>query len=177
MADGYSLLLAEFAARVDGMKQALAGHGFVLCGNEPLKLTISTKPYGYTGDEFARLLREQHIMCEFHDPDFVVMMLTPGNTEEDLPRLEQALLTIPQKDAILREPPEFHRCERAMSIREAAMSPCETIPVSKCAGRVLAAPSVGCPPAVPIVICGERIDKTAADRFAYYGTETCTVVL
>jgi len=50
------------------------------------------------------------------------------------------------------------------------------VPAKESAGRVLAAASVGCPPAVPIVVCGERIDESAVRAFAYYGIETCTVV-
>ena len=60
--------------------------------------------------------------------------------------------------------------------REAALSPCETLPVERCLGRILAAATVGCPPAVPILVCGERIDEHALACFRYYGIETCTVV-
>jgi len=41
---------------------------------------------------------------------------------------------------------------------------------------VLAAPSVTCPPAVPVVVCGEQIDESAVHCFAYYGIENCCVV-
>ena len=41
---------------------------------------------------------------------------------------------------------------------------------------ILAAATVGCPPAVPIVVSGERIDADAAAQFAYYGIESCVVV-
>jgi len=40
----------------------------------------------------------------------------------------------------------------------------------------LAAATVGCPPAVPIVVCGERIDDAAVECFRYYGIECCLVV-
>jgi arginine/lysine/ornithine decarboxylase len=63
-----------------------------------------------------------------------------------------------------------------MSIREATLSAAETVPVDKSEGRILAAATVGCPPAVPIVVCGERIDKHALSCFAYYNVKTCTVV-
>jgi arginine/lysine/ornithine decarboxylase len=63
-----------------------------------------------------------------------------------------------------------------MSVREALLSPSEVLPVGKCVGRVLAAATVGCPPAVPIVVSGERIDQSAVACFAYYGIETCAVV-
>ena len=59
---------------------------------------------------------------------------------------------------------------------EAMLAACETLPVEQCADRILASPSVGCPPAVPIVICGERISWQALDAFSYYGITHCTVV-
>jgi arginine/lysine/ornithine decarboxylase len=63
-----------------------------------------------------------------------------------------------------------------MSVREALLSPSEELPVHQCVGRVLAAATVGCPPAVPIVVSGERIDESAAECFRYYGIETCCVI-
>ena len=63
-----------------------------------------------------------------------------------------------------------------MSVREAVFAPSEPVPAEESVGRVLAAASVGCPPAVPIVVCGERIDAAAAACFAYYGVETVMVV-
>ena len=43
-------------------------------------------------------------------------------------------------------------------------------------GRVCAAPTVGCPPAVPVVVSGEVIGADAADVFRYYGIEKVRVV-
>ena len=63
-----------------------------------------------------------------------------------------------------------------MSIREAMFSVGETIPVTESEGRILAAASVGCPPAVPILVCGERIDAHAVRCFQYYGIDAVTVV-
>ena len=158
------------------LKERLVRHGYAIQGDEPLKLTISPKPYGYTGKQLAQILLEQDLVCEFSDPDFVVMMVTPETKETGLSRLEQILLSIPKKDAITEKPPVFHRCARAMSIRDAVMAPRETVPVGKCVGRVLCAASLGCPPAVPIVVCGERIDRDAAACLDYYGIRECAVV-
>jgi arginine/lysine/ornithine decarboxylase len=66
--------------------------------------------------------------------------------------------------------------ERVLSIREALLSPAETVPVELSIGRTLAASTVGCPPAIPIVVCGERIDEKALQCFRYYGIKTCCVV-
>ena len=66
--------------------------------------------------------------------------------------------------------------ERVMGIRAAMFSPGECCAVEESIGRVLGAASVGCPPAVPVVMCGERIDGAAAECFRYYGIESCWVL-
>ena len=173
----YRDLLAGFLLHVQRLKDKLSGHGYCLRGEEPLKLTISAKPYGYEGKQIAQLLWEKNIVCEFADPDYVVMMLTPETAESGLRRLEDALLSIPKRPGLMQMPPKFQRCASVMSIRDAALSPVETVPVGDSVGRILAAATVGCPPAVPIVVCGERIDQGAVRCFSYYGIEMCTVVM
>ena len=180
VANGYLELLREklrdFLPRVDALKRTLTAAGYRLYGQEPLKLTIRAKSYGYTGRALADCLLENRIVWEFADPDFLVLMLTPQTSQAGLDTLEEALLSIPPGEPDLVCPPEFRAGERAMSIREAMLSPMETVPVAECGGRILAAASVGCPPAVPIVVCGERIDEHAIACFRYYGVESCTVV-
>lgn len=173
----YPARLGAFVPAVGTLKIRLCEHGYSLIGDEPLKLTLCTKAVGYDGRDFARILREHGIECEFADPDFVVMMLAPAIGVEGLARLQAALTSIPPRCAIADAPPTLRRLTAAMSVREATLAPCETIPTSACAGRVLAAPSVSCPPAVPIAVCGERMDESTAACFAYYGIETCTVVI
>ena len=176
LGDGYRDSLARFTAEVDGLKARLIEKGWQLQGNEPLKLTLRAKPRGYTGAELAQALEDHNIVCEFADPDFLVLMLTPEVGSDGLARLETALNALLVRPAIQDEPPAFHAATRVLSIREAALSPCETLPVERCLGRILAAATVGCPPAVPILVCGERIDEHALACFRYYGIETCTVV-
>lgn len=175
LANDYSELLLPFCLKVQKLKELLMEQGYSLQGSEPLKLTIKTKSYGYEGVELAGILRKKNIECEFADPDFVVFMPTPETGEEGLGRLGEALLSIPRRNAIVEMPPSFHRQERVTSIREAAFLPSEVISVEESAGRVLKETSVGCPPAVPIVVCGERMDEAAIRCFRYYGIKTCTV--
>ena len=172
----YPARLQSFLPAVEDLKQRLATHGYRLYGNEPLKLTLSTKAYGYLGRELAELLNHQHMVCEFADPDYLVLMLTPEIGVEGLQQLGDALLHIPKRPVISECPPVFCPGQSVMSIREAMLSLSEQLPVSACQGRILAASTVGCPPAVPILVCGERIDAHAISCFAYYGVETCQVV-
>ena len=168
--------LKGFLPQVEAVKEKLEEKGYILCGQEPLKITISAKPYGYTGQELAEILLNYHIVSEFADPDFLVLMLTPENTLAELDTLAEALLSIPAKAPILEPLPRFQPGCRVCSPREAMLSPTETLPVTECEGRVLAAATVGCPPAVPIVVSGERIDAHAMACFRYYGITHCSVM-
>jgi len=176
LAQGYRERLDAFCDCVERLRSRLEAHGYVLRGNEPLKLTFDAKAYGYTGEELARRLLERNMVCEFADPDFLVLMVTPQTGEEGLARLEEAMLRIPARPRIEQKAPGFCRAERVMSIREAAFSVSEIVPARESCGRILAAATVGCPPAVPIVVCGERIDRHAVQCFEYYKIETCSVV-
>ena len=177
LAADYPTRLTAFLPAIDAFKTQLRDYGFSLIGNEPLKLTLRTKPYGYKGGQLAQFLRDHGIECEFSDPDFVVMMLAPAISEEGLARLQAVLTAVPRLPTLSDEPPTFRRLTAAMSVREATLAPCETVATSACVGRVLAAPSVSCPPAVPIAVSGERMDESTAACFAYYGIDACTVVI
>lgn len=174
--NGYRKKLADTVTAIHGLRDTLIAQGYSLFGDEPLKLTISTKPYGYEGTDFADALRERGAECEFADRDFAVMMLTPETGIDGIARLQEALLSIPRRVAITERPPEMGLPKQVMSIREAAMAAKETIPAKDSLGRILSDVSVSCPPAVPIVVCGERIDEDAIRCFDYYGIENCTVV-
>lgn len=176
LSDGYRERLCAFVQDASRLCERLSAHGFTLAGDEPLKLTLCTKPYGYEGGELAAILRQGGIEPEFADPDFVVMMLTPELGGEALLRIEELVCSVPKKAPITAAPPQFILPERAMSVREAVFAPSEELPLSLCAGRILASAGVGCPPAVPIAVCGERLDPRVLERFAYYGISSCRVV-
>lgn len=174
--EDYGQKLMRFIPYAEHTKRVLTDHGYVLVGDEPLKITISTKPYGYDAIHVAKILEEQGLICEFADPDFLVMMLTPETTLFDLQRIQKALLSIPKREPILTAPPRMNKVSCAMSPRDALLSPNEIIPVSLAQGRICGAATVGCPPAVPIAVSGEIIDQEAIQAFAYYGMTTCSVV-
>lgn len=176
LADGYKERLCDFLPKVQEMKATLQAHGYELAGDEPLKVTLKTKLYGYEGKQFAMLLREEKIECEFADPDFIVLMVTPETGAEGLHHLKEALCRIPRREALRGKPPKLPAQERLLSIREAMLSEAEELPIEECEGRILAAASVSCPPAVPIAVCGERISEWAVRCFSYYGITSCMAV-
>lgn len=171
LAEAYPARLEAFVNQVSRLRQAAERQGYVFFGDEPLKLTISTKPYGYLGSDFAHLLRKKGIECEFSDRDWVVLMLTPAIGDDGLSHLAHALSEIPMRTSIVELPPCPTVLPRVMSLRDAMLSPMECVSVDSSLGRVLAVPSVACPPAVPIALCGERLTAEALKAFAYYGIE------
>lgn len=176
ISDGYPEKLRVFISKLTNLKYDLIDYGYSFIGDEPLKLTFDIKKYGYTGSEFAGILAENNIICEFADPDFTVLMLTPENGEDELEFLKNILVSVPKKEPIDDRPPFFSKGEKVLSVREASFAECETVPVSESIGRVLAVSDVGCPPAVPVLISGERIDGKASQCFEYYGIKHCTVI-
>ncbi len=172
----YPEQLRKLAPRLDAFKARLSQQGYLLYGSETLKLTIQTKPYGYTGNQLAELLRQWKIEPEFADRDYLVLMLSIETSEETLVHLEQALCGIPPLPPITDACPAFARGEQVTTIREALLACSELLPVEKCCGRILAVPTVGCPPAVPVLVCGERIDAHAIACFTYYGITHCFVI-
>ncbi len=176
LAGTYPADLTACCQRVAALKAALAAHGYTLVGDEPLKVTLVTKGYGYRGDAVAEHLREQGVVCEFADPDYVVLMFTPDNTAADLARVGEALCALPVGERLTDTPPTVAVPVAALSLRGAMFAPAETVAVADCIGRILASPTVSCPPAVPVLVGGEVVDETAAAVFRYYGYDTLRVV-
>ncbi len=176
LADGYSERLAAFCNKTEEAKTRLVRAGFTLAGDEPAKITVCAKKYGYRGDELADILRSHGIECEFADPDYTVLMLSQENSDGDIDAVLRALLSIPKKEELTDVMPALSVPRRAVSPREAMLSPSCECDVRRAVGRVLAQPSVSCPPAIPVLVCGEVIDESAVSAFEYYGIEKCRVV-
>ena len=162
--------------RVNACKARLRCRGWTVEDSDPLKLTVNAAAGGWTGAALADHLRRYGVECEYADPDFLVLMITPGNLEADFSRLESAFAAVSpgkplQRPRLHLTPPEV-RC----SPRQAAFAPRETVPAAEAQGRVLAAATVACPPAVPVVVSGEVIGPDAPEIFRYYGIREVSVM-
>lgn len=155
--------------KIREIKEKISSLGFAVLASEPLKIVIGC------GEELADHLREWGIEVEFSDKDYTVLMLTPENSDADLEKLICALSSfkkVEKNDAI----PSVKPHERVVSIRSAMLSPKEFISVDDAEGRICASPTVSCPPAVPIVVSGERITKEDIKLFRYYDINSISVV-
>ena len=173
LAEGYPQRLAEAVERLAELRERLTAAGWRVEPSDPLRVTVAA-PRGVTGQELAGQLRRQGAECEYADRDFLVLMATPENAPEELAQAAAALGQCPGE----ANPPQLPlaRGERACSIRQAAFAPRETVDAAHSLGRVCGLPTVGCPPAIPIAVSGERITPEALALFAYYGIEQVEVL-
>ena len=176
LADGYTQRLSQTIQYMDALKGRLTANGWRVLPGDPLKMTIDACAAGTTGTALAQKLRSAGIECEFSDPETLVLMLTPENSAEDLNRLESAL---GRNESAARAWPVLPaaRGERALSVREAVFSPHKTVPANEAIGRICGAPTVACPPAIPIAVSGERITEEALALFEHYGVNEVDVVI
>ena len=168
LAGDWPARLAACRERADALRETLRRRGFGVAETEPMKLTLVTD-----GLRAAALLRAGGVECEYADEDHAVLMLSPDNSEEDFLRIEKALPAPLPFAARPFAPPRPPRC---MSVRQALFSPEETLPPEEAVGRVCAAPTVSCPPAIPIAVSGEEITPETAEAFRRFGVNEISVV-
>ena len=168
-------IVPAIASVIRSAKYRLVDIGYSLVGSEELKISISTRKYGYDGNEFAEILRSVGIECEFSDSDYIVFMPHLMNPHA-VRTLEASLSAIPKRDPIPQASPAALAPLALLSIREATMSPTETLPIEDCVGRIVAAADVSCPPAVPILMPGELVEPGHIEILRAYGKTHLTVV-
>ena len=174
--EGLPQRLRTFAPWVAALKDRLLERGLTLGGEEPLKLTWMTRPWGYTGTEIAEILEKKNLICEFRDEGHIVFMFTPENDPWELEKLSRAICQIPRREALPDEAQQRVEPKAACSPRQAVFGERERIPVGESAGRILANLSVSCPPAVPIIMCGEEIEEAIIPRLRALGWAFVEVV-
>ena len=184
LAEGYPLRLLQCCGYLTRLRRELneaaaAKHCLVplVLESEPLKVTLDAATLGMTGTELAEALRSAKVECEYADPRYVVLMFTPANPPQDFERLTSAVLHIvenltgpfplPEKNdrELLELEHELHTC---CSIRQAVFAPQEQVPTEQAVGRICAMPTVSCPPAIPIVVSGEKITSAAVRLMQKY---------
>lgn len=176
LSDGYEQKLADFIKIIAEVKQRLMVNGWEILPSDPLRITIHA-PEGTTGIELAERLRMAGGECEYADPDDLVLMLTPENAAEDLELILKGLGKAPEiTEGGYTQKLKLARGPQMISVRQAVWSPHELIAASESEGRICAATTVSCPPAIPIVVSGERITKEAVALFAYYQVDMVDVI-
>ena len=173
LADGYGEKLALLCEKAEEIRLQLRNNGWQLPGTDPLRFTILASAE-QDGLQLADRLREAKIECEYADPECLVLMFSPENRDEDFVRLLEALGPCPG-GKVLPSLPLAKGVQRC-NIRQALFAAHEEIPAEQALGRICGAPTVACPPAIPIAVSGEEIGEAALQLFRHYGVETVDVL-
>jgi len=176
LAVDYPRRLSQCAERIRRLKTELRISGWQIEESDPLKLTVAAARSGHEGAELAEALRRSGVECEYADPDFLVLMFTPENPESDYLRIAEALGAVLPTAPLPRPELGLTPPETACTVREAILALQETVPAEKSLGRILAAPTVSCPPAVPVLVGGEVVREDALALFRRYGIRAVSVL-
>lgn len=176
LSEGYREKLEKATVLWDRVRQALSAAGYLLSGNEPLKITVLPKSYGFSGEELAQELEKRNIYVEFADPDHLVMMLSPEWDQAIARQITDAFLSVGRKEPILDSPPALPHSRQVLSPNDTIYRESAEVSLRDSLGCIMASASVSCPPAIPIVSIGERIDEAALRAMDYYGIEKVHIV-
>ena len=171
-------LWSALEERVRTIKNGLLEKGFDLPvgRTDPVRLTFSGEKLGYTGKELAEHLRAQGIEPEFSDGGWVVLIPTLMNREGDFLRLEQALGAIYPKTPLKLPDYRPFLPKKVLSPREALLSEQVRVPLEEAAGRIAADSHCPCPPGVPVVMPGERLEEKSIEILRQSGILTVNVI-
>ena len=140
----------------------------------PLHLTLG-------GKDLSKHLEANHITPEYTDSEWCVLLLGVGNTDRDYDRLRATLALFSKEgtDSSRRVfcpgvPPGIP--EQVCSIREATFAPSREIRIDDAAGKIAAGMVTACPPGIPVLISGERIDNNAVTLLKNSGILSINVV-
>lgn len=151
--------IQQTVTRCEELRQKAREKGFVLPQHcDPMRLTLQLAGTGWDAQNFRKLLRKHKIMEEYLSDSGCVLLFSPFNREEDFKRTGALL------DEVLIQNQPFTAfpivpSEKVMSLREAFLSPKESVPVEKAEGRIAAQVKITCPPGIPLVMPGERLHK------------------
>ncbi len=170
--------IAAALPQIAELRSAFADR-LIFTEGDPFHITVKAAESGFDGNELAELLRVYGVECEYADTELIVLLMAPFSEIGDFARLRTALESAVsgacrREKSSLTLKPKLPRM--ACAIRAAAFSAAVEIPVEEAEGRVCASVKVPCPPAVPIAVSGEIIDRDCIEIFKAYGIKTVLVV-
>lgn len=133
---------------------------------EPSKVVISVKNTNFTGKQLYDVLRETyHLQLEMACETYALAMLSMMDTEEGIRRLADALKEIDSR-LTQEKTPDFTSVSecwspvRKLPLYEAYMQKGSEIPLTDAVGKIAGEFVNLYPPGIPLLVPGERIEKS-----------------
>ncbi len=132
--------------------------------SDPLRVVFTAARKGLSGLEIQReLYARSRISVELADRLHVVLVVTWGNTEEEILRLTEAVAAVVSDrtgEGCLSVPARERNCPEVFCTpREAWYGDSESVPLEEAAGRVAAESVIPYPPGVPVLYPGEVVTE------------------
>ncbi len=168
--------LLDVTLRISRLKGLLVGK-YEILETEPLHFSLSGIPIGIDGYALSERLRFCGIEPEYFDDFYTVLLFSPLNSKPEFEKILNVLSEInPKNEKIKNEGFFIPRPEKVLSPRQAALCESEEVPLEKSLGRICSLAKVKCPPGIPIVAPGERIDASCMNILKKYSISTMNVV-
>lgn len=170
-----AIALANSARKQINTIEGLYCFGEEILGDEatfdydPTKVTIHVRHLGITGYETENWLREHYnLEIELSDMYNILCLVTPGDNEESLAKLIEALKGLSEafhegaeaRELVVKIPdiPQL-----SLTPRDAFYAETEVVPFKESAGRIIAEFIYVYPPGIPILLPGEVISQKNID--------------
>lgn len=93
LSESYKKEVRSFCKKIELLKKELTDMGFTIHPSDPLRIVVCSDER-FKGSDFASSLREHKCEVECYDEDYIIMMLTPYNTDKDLDRIYESFLSL-----------------------------------------------------------------------------------
>lgn len=143
---------------------------------DPTRLSLLFGGTDLTAARCGQALRAQACEPELLCAAGCVLLLSAFNRPGDFERLRRALGSLCCQPAPSASAQALPRPQRALPLRAAVLGASERLPIEKTLGRISAQSSTTCPPGVPLVVAGERIDKIVLKSLKSYGIDSLLVL-
>ena len=160
---------------VEELKKALCQAGYTLEKSDDMRITVNAAAYGRSGNELAQILREKGAECEMSDENYVVLLFSVSQKDEDFEKLSQIMKAIPRKPSLSAVPHAVLRPKKVLTPREAYFSPKKSVSLSEAESLICGGIHCPCPPCVPLVMPGEIIDSLCIVELTRYGVSFAEV--
>ncbi len=168
--------LIKTIEKIDEAKKIFSEKGMKILESDPLKLTIDCKSAGYYPEEINEIFLNNNIHIEYMDRDFIVLMLSPFNKDEDFIALKECFKNFVVRDKIIDVKPKLYKSTKQMSFKDTMFSLSKTVKVEYAIGKICASSVVSCPPAIPIAVSGEVITKEIVELLKIYDKECIDII-
>ena len=166
------------ADRCRDLKKEIGSRGFLQPEGEcdPFHIALSGRNLSYGGERSGEILRSLSVEPEYAADGALIFLPSPFNSERDYETLLYALDQVPLMEHGGWPVTAIPHPETVLELRAALLSPGVVLPVEQSVGRIAGQVACPCPPAIPVVMPGERIDPECVEALKNFGVHNIKVV-